>query len=99
MPLGWHINMAFVARVNRTIRQDIAPVGRRVITLCKGKAGARQQPALYHVYYNIYLPHASLRLPLPRLFQADQVFAMQKPIEFGPHHDEMSDLYTLSTKV
>jgi IS1 family transposase len=65
-PLGWHINTAFVERVNLTIRQHVAPVGRRVITLCKGEAGARQQLALYHVYYNFCLPHASLRRPLPQ---------------------------------
>jgi hypothetical protein len=26
----------------------------------------QQQLALYHVYYNFCLPHASLRLPLPQ---------------------------------
>src|SRR5262249_61820 len=28
--------------------------------------GVRQQLALYHVYYNFCLPHASLRVPLPQ---------------------------------
>jgi hypothetical protein len=32
--------------------------------LCKGEVGLRQQLALYHVYYNFVLPHASLPLPL-----------------------------------
>jgi hypothetical protein len=49
-----------------TIRQHFAAVGRHVITLCKGKAGARQQLALHHMYYNVCLPHTSLRLPLPQ---------------------------------
>jgi IS1 family transposase len=61
---GWRINTAFIARVNLTIRQHVAAVGRRVITLCKGEEGLRQQLALYHTYYNFCLPHASLRLPL-----------------------------------
>jgi IS1 family transposase len=65
-PPGWQINTAFIERVNLTIRQHVAAVGRRVITLCKGEAGARQQLALYHMYYNFCLPHASLRLPLPQ---------------------------------
>ena len=39
--------------------------GRRVMTLCKGEAGLRQQLALYQVYHNFCLPHASLRVPLP----------------------------------
>ena len=60
-PLGWHINTAFVERVNLTIRQHVAAVGRRVSTLCKGEEGLRQQLALQHVYYNFCLPHASLR--------------------------------------
>src|SRR5882724_5514905 len=45
-PLGWHINTAFVERVNLTIRQHVAAVGRRVSTLCKGEEGLRQQLAL-----------------------------------------------------
>ena len=61
---GWQINTAFVERVNLTIRQHVAAVGRRVVTLCKGEAGIRQQLTIYHGYYNVCLPHASLRLPL-----------------------------------
>jgi IS1 family transposase len=63
---GWQINTAFIERVNLTIRQHVAAVGRRVMTLCKGEEGLRQQLALYHVYSNFCLPHASLRLPLPQ---------------------------------
>src|SRR6266571_1250916 len=63
-PLGCQINTAFIERLNLTIRQHVAAVGRRVSTLCKGEAGLRQQLALYHVYHNFCLPHASLRQPL-----------------------------------
>ena len=65
-PLGWHINTAFVERINLTIRQHVAAVGRRVSTLCKGEDGLRQQLAVFHCYYNFCLPHASLRLPWPQ---------------------------------
>jgi IS1 family transposase len=65
-PYGWHINTAFVERINLSIRQHVAAVGRRVSTLCKGEAGLRQQLALYHTYYNFCLPHTSLRLPVPQ---------------------------------
>jgi hypothetical protein len=65
-PRGWQINTAFIERVNLTIRQHVAAVGRRVTTLCKGEVGFRQQLTLYHLYYNFCLPHASLRLPLPQ---------------------------------
>ncbi len=63
-PLGCQINTAFIERLNLTIRQHVAAVGRRVSTLCKHEAGLRQQLALYHVYHNFCLPHASLRQPL-----------------------------------
>src|SRR3989449_189413 len=62
---GWQINTAFVERVNLTIRQHVAAVGRRGSTLCKGEDGVRQQLALYHMYSNFCLPHTSLRQPLP----------------------------------
>jgi IS1 family transposase/transposase-like protein len=65
-PTGWQINTAFIERVNLTIRQHVAAVGRRVTTVCKGEAGLGQQLAVYQVYYNFCLPHASLRLPFPQ---------------------------------
>jgi IS1 family transposase len=65
-PHGWHINTAFVERINLSIRQHVAAVGRRVSTLCKGEDGLRQQLALYHTYYNFCSPHTSLRLPVPQ---------------------------------
>jgi IS1 family transposase len=58
---GWQINTAFIERLNLSMRQHVAAVGRRVTTLCKGDDGLQQQLALYHVYYNFCLPHASLR--------------------------------------
>jgi IS1 family transposase len=63
---GWQINTAFVERLNLSIRQHVAAVGRRVSTLCKGEDGLRQQLALYPCYYNFCLPHASLRQPFPQ---------------------------------
>jgi hypothetical protein len=63
---GWHINTAFIERINLSIRQHVAAVGRRAMTLCKGEAGLYQQLALYQTYYNFCLSHASLRQPLPQ---------------------------------
>ena len=60
-PLGWQINTAFIERLNLTLRQHVAAIGRRTSMLCKGEDGLRQQLVLYHVYYNFVLPHASLR--------------------------------------
>jgi hypothetical protein len=61
---GWQINTAFVARLNLTIRQRVAAVGRRVTTLCKDEDGLRQQLVVFQTYHNFCLPHASLRQPL-----------------------------------
>src|SRR5438309_7650133 len=62
---GWQINTAFIERVNLSMRQHVAAVGRRVSTLCKGDEGLRQQLALYQTHYNFCLPHTSLRQALP----------------------------------
>jgi IS1 family transposase len=62
---GWQINTSFVERLNLTIRQHVAAIGRRVTTLCKGEDGLQQQLAVYHVYDNFCLPHVSLRQALP----------------------------------
>jgi transposase-like protein len=64
---GWTINTAFVERLNLDIRQRVAAIGCRVNTLCRGEAGLRDQVALFQVYHNFVVPHASLRqrLPLP----------------------------------
>src|SRR6266702_1063204 len=56
---GWQINTAFIERVNLSMRQHVAAVGRRVNTLCKHEAGLRQQLMLYQGYHNFVLPHAS----------------------------------------
>jgi len=63
---GWQIQTAFIERINLSIRQHVAAVGRRVATLGKGEDGLRQQLALYHGYYNFCLPHVSLRQLLPQ---------------------------------
>ena len=65
-PHGWQINTSFVERLNLSLRQHVAAIGRRAATLCQGEAGLRQQLALYQTYYNFVLPHASLRHPLPQ---------------------------------
>jgi IS1 family transposase len=65
-PLGWQINTAFVERLNLSLRQHVAAIGRRVSTLCKGEDGLRQQLALFQTYHNFCLPHTSLRQPLPQ---------------------------------
>jgi IS1 family transposase len=62
---GWKINTAMVERLNLDIRQRVAAIGRRVNTICQGEEGLQHQLALFQVYHNFVLPHASLRQPLP----------------------------------
>jgi hypothetical protein len=61
---GWVINTAFVERLNLSLRQRVAAIRRRSATSCKGEAGLDCQLALFQVYYNVVLPHASLRQAL-----------------------------------
>jgi IS1 family transposase len=61
---GWQINTSFVERLNLSLRQRVAAMGRRSATPCKSADGLGQQLALFQVYHNFVLPHASLRQPL-----------------------------------
>ena len=61
---GWHSNTAFVERLNVSLRQRVAALGRRSATPCKSEDGLGQPLALFQVYHNCVLPHASLRQPL-----------------------------------
>jgi IS1 family transposase len=60
----WQINTSFVERLNLSLRQRVAAMGRRSATPCKREEGLRQQLALFQVYHNFVLPHASLRQAL-----------------------------------
>jgi IS1 family transposase len=61
---GWQINTAFVERLNLSLRQRVAAMRRRSATSCKGEDGLSQLLALFQVYHNFVLPHASLRQAL-----------------------------------
>jgi len=64
--LGQKINTAYIERVNRTIRAHVPGLGRREEGLAKTEAGLRRRGVLFIGYYNLCLPHTSLREPLPR---------------------------------
>jgi hypothetical protein len=63
---GWKINTSFGERLNLDFRQHVAAIERPVNTLCKHEAGLRQQLALFQTYHHFVVPHASLRVPLPK---------------------------------
>jgi hypothetical protein len=62
---SWQSNTAFIERAHGAIRQHVAAVGRRVITLCKSEAGLRQPLVVYPTSHTFCLPHAALRQPWP----------------------------------
>src|SRR2546426_9098187 len=47
---GWQINTAFVERLNLSLRQRVAAIGRRSATPCKSEDGLGQQLALFQGY-------------------------------------------------
>jgi IS1 family transposase/transposase-like protein len=61
---GWQINTSFIERLNLSLRQRVAAIGRRSATPCKSEDGLCHQLALFQVYHNFVLPHASLRQAL-----------------------------------
>jgi hypothetical protein len=56
---GWHINTAFVERLNLSLRQRVAAMGRRSATPCKSKDGLCQQLVLFQAYHNFVIDKES----------------------------------------
>jgi len=63
--MGHRINTAFVERLNRTLRAHVPGLGRREEGLAKTEEGLRRRLVLVMGYYNLCLPHLSLRQALP----------------------------------
>ena len=57
---AWHINTAFIERLNLTLRQHVSALARRTSHLAKTQLGLERSLALFQAYYNLCLPHASL---------------------------------------
>src|SRR6266702_1185914 len=63
--LGLTISTALVERVNLTLRQALAPLGRKTSSFCKARERLRQRVVFFQAFYNMARPHMSLRQPLP----------------------------------
>jgi len=63
--LGLTISTALVERVNLTLRQALAPLGRKTSSFCKDRERLRQRVVFFQAFYNVARPHMSLRRPLP----------------------------------
>ena len=63
--LGLTISTALVERVNLTLRQALAPLGRKTYSFCKDRERLRQRVVFFQAFYNVSRPHMSLRQPVP----------------------------------
>jgi transposase-like protein/IS1 family transposase len=64
--VGHKINIAFIERLNRTLRAHVPGLGRREEGLAKTKEGLLGRLRLVMGYYNFCLPHLSLRETLSK---------------------------------
>jgi IS1 family transposase len=64
--VGYKINTAFIERLNRTLRAHVPGLGRREEGLAKTKDGLLRHLHLVMGYYNLCLPHLSLREALSK---------------------------------
>jgi IS1 family transposase/transposase-like protein len=64
--LGLTISTALVERVNLTLRQALAPLGRKTYSFCKDRERLRQRVVFFQAFYHVARPHMSLRRQLPR---------------------------------
>src|SRR5215468_7924640 len=64
--LGLTISTALVERVHLTLRQALAPLGRKTSSFCKDRERLRQRVVFFQAFYHVARSHMSLRQPLPR---------------------------------
>src|SRR6267142_4234977 len=63
--LGLTISTALVERVNLTLRQALAPWGRKTSSFCKDRERLRQRVVFFQAFSNVARPYMRLRQPLP----------------------------------
>jgi hypothetical protein len=64
-PLGLTISTTLVERVHLTLRQALAPLGRKTDSVCKDRERLRLRVVFFQAFDNVSRPHRSLRQPLP----------------------------------
>jgi len=58
------ISTSLLERLNLTLRQHLAPLGRKSLGFCKEREQLRRRVVFFQAFYNFARPHQSLRLPL-----------------------------------
>ena len=62
---GLTISTALIERVNRTMRQALAPLVRKTYSFCQDREQMRRRVVVFQAFYTVARPHQSLRTPLP----------------------------------
>jgi hypothetical protein len=70
--LGLTISTALVERVTLTLRQALAPLGRKTSSFCKNRERLRPRVVFFQAFYNVARPHMSVRQQLPLCEQTRQ---------------------------
>lgn len=60
------ISTSLLERLNLTLRQHLAPLGRKSLGFCKEREQLRRRVVFFQAFYNFARPHLSLRLPLAK---------------------------------
>jgi IS1 family transposase/transposase-like protein len=58
------LSTSLLERLNLTLRQHLAPLGRKSLGFCKEREQLRRRVVFFPAFYNFARPHQSLRLPL-----------------------------------
>ncbi len=58
---GLKISASLLERLNLTIRESLAPLGRKTLSFSKKRANLKKQTIFFQAYYNFARPHMSLR--------------------------------------
>ncbi len=58
---GLKISTTLLERLNLTIRQSLAPLGRKTLSFSKNRENLNKQVVFFQVFYNFTRPHMSLR--------------------------------------
>lgn len=61
MTLGLKISTTLLERLNLTIRQSLAPLGRKTLSFSKERDNLQKQVTFFQAFYNLARPHMSLR--------------------------------------
>jgi IS1 family transposase len=74
---GVKIGTSLLERLNRTLRQSLAPLVRKSSSFCKDREQMRRRVIFFQAFYNFGRPHMSLRVPLP--VQAQRSIGLIRP--------------------